>query len=146
MQDYKEVRMFKNRFISIVAGAVLLVAIILIVNAIGPEVGAVSSSSPVGIGHLRSYEAQQAKALTSPGGMGDLRRFEAGKSLSSSSVVVAFDGKAGRSPGNLGANSAANPSLTLAQQAEIARWNALAAQANALALSSKSTSWVKQGR
>jgi len=70
--------MFKNRFIGIVAGAVLIVAIILIVNAIGPEVGAVSSSSPVGIGHLRSFEAQQAKALTSPGGMGDLRRFESG--------------------------------------------------------------------
>ncbi len=56
--------MFKSRFTQILIGAGLLVGIILIVNAAGPNVGAVSNADPTGFGALRQLEGSQTDALT----------------------------------------------------------------------------------
>jgi hypothetical protein len=49
-----------NRFFQLLGIAVLIVAAYLLVNAIGPKVGASSSTAaPVGFGELRLFEAKQ---------------------------------------------------------------------------------------
>ena len=70
--------MFKNRNSRIVLGAILIVAVGLVVLAVGPQAGASNpGAAPVGIGELRSFEATQLQA-GKPAGIGDLRLYEAG--------------------------------------------------------------------
>jgi len=129
--------MLKNRYLIIVVGALLIVAVYLIANAIGPQVGAVSSQPPVGFGDLRYAESQLSSsnsAPSSPASMADLRRFELQQSRSSDEALAALNAMrwrtAGRnsssSPLTLESSSSAIPEFTLAQQADIARWKGLA--------------------
>jgi len=82
--------MYKNRFLGVIVGAVLIVAVILISQAVGPLVGAEKSSrSYVGMGDLQIFEAQPSIASNgvlgssrSYVGMGDLHGFEARPSFS----------------------------------------------------------------
>jgi hypothetical protein len=75
--------MSKVRVLSIVIGAVLIVSVILIAKAIGPQVGAVSSLPPVGFGDLRIFESRQSLSVSQAqggalyAGMGDLHLVEA---------------------------------------------------------------------
>ena len=126
--------MLKNRYLIIVVGALLIVAVYLIANAIGPQVGAVSSQPPVGFGDLRYAESQLSSSNSSPASMADLRRFELQQSRSSDEALAALNAMrwrtAGRnsssSPLTLESSSSAIPEFTLAQQADIARWKGLA--------------------
>ena len=126
--------MLKNRYLIIVVGALLIVAVYLIANAVGPQVGAVSSQPPVGFGDLHYAESQLSSSNSSPASMADLRRFELQQSRSSDEALAALNAMrwrtAGRnsssSPLTLESSSSAIPEFTLAQQADIARWKGLA--------------------
>ncbi len=78
--------MKKNSCTFILIGATLIVAVILIVKAVGPRVSAATSQPYVGFGDLRLVEALQSSSAigtydsTRPyTGFGDLHRFEAQK-------------------------------------------------------------------
>jgi hypothetical protein len=82
--------MYKNRLVGVVLGAVLIVAVVLVLYAVGPLAGAEkSSSSNHGMGDLQVLEAQQSIAVSgvrassrSYAGMGDLHRLDTRSSIS----------------------------------------------------------------
>lgn len=101
--------MLKNRYLIIAGGAILIVAVYLIANAIGPQVGAISSQPPVGFGDLRYAEAQLSSSNSSPitsVSMADLRRFELQQSSSNTGAGSALDAMRWRTAGR---NAISNP-------------------------------------
>ena len=77
--------MYKNCFLGVLVGALLILALILVSKAVGPLVGAEKSSlSYNGMGDLQSFEAQLSNAgsgaqgmIRSYSGMGDLHLLDA---------------------------------------------------------------------
>jgi hypothetical protein len=88
--------MNKTRFVTIIAGAVLIVAVILTLKAIGPMAVAKNNSQAYSsMGDLHRFESQQSfSGSQAPGftrsyaGMGDLHRFEAQLSTSVSEALA----------------------------------------------------------
>ena len=86
--------MYKNRFLGVIVGAILIVTVILISKAVGPLTGAEKSSrSYAGMGDVQYFDAERSIAGSgiqgssrSYAGMGDLQRFGSQLSIAGSGV------------------------------------------------------------
>ena len=75
--------MTKIRLPVMIVVAALIVAGLLTLRTVVPSASAKHNDlTPVGMGNLRRFEAQQAQSIRALPGMGDLRRFEAQQTLS----------------------------------------------------------------
>ncbi len=78
--------MSTTRITRILVGAILIVAAVLVLKAMGPQAAAVNTNmAPVGIGELRSYESSQGR-ISARAGFGDLRFYEASTGLAGGAV------------------------------------------------------------